>query len=63
MKFTKKIYLSVFSIFLILLSCTVSVSASQGTAYTYTISVDGNYIRTQEAYIPSAIYLKGITCC
>lgn len=58
MKFIKKVYLSVFSIFLILLSCTVSVSASQGTAYTYTISVDGNYIRTQEAYIPSAIYLK-----
>lgn len=36
----------------------LNAAASQGTTYTYTISVDGDYIRTQEAYIASAVYLR-----
>ena len=37
---------------------TAPASAARSTAYTYTISVDGEYIRTQDAYIPSRIYLN-----
>lgn len=36
----------------------IPASAARSTAYTYTISVDGEYIRTQDAYIPSRIYLN-----
>ena len=36
----------------------VPASAARSTAYTYTISVDGDYIRTQDAYIPSRTYLN-----
>ena len=36
----------------------ISASASQGTTYTYTISNNGDWIRTQEAYVPSMVYLK-----
>lgn len=35
------------------------VKARESTAYTYTISVDGEWIRTQDAYIPGQVYLKG----
>lgn len=35
-----------------------TVESAQSTAYTYTISVDGNWIRTQDAYIPSRLYFK-----
>lgn len=34
------------------------VSGAQSTAYTYTISVNGDWIRTQDAYIPSRIFMK-----
>ncbi len=36
----------------------VTASASQGTTYTYTISNNGEWIRTQEAYVPSMVYFK-----
>ena len=36
----------------------ISASASQGTTYTYTISNNGDWIRTQEAYVASMVYLK-----
>lgn len=35
------------------------LSAADGTTYTYTISVDGNWIRTQDAYLPGQVYLQG----
>lgn len=35
----------------------INAFASQGTTYTYTVSNNGDYIRTQEAYVPSAFYL------
>lgn len=35
------------------------IKAAEGTTYTYTISVDGEWIRTQDAYLPSQVYLKG----
>ena len=50
-------YLIVLICFLLLFPC-IAVGAAQSTAYTYTISVDGNWIRTQDAYISSRIYLK-----
>lgn len=34
------------------------VSAADGTTYTYTISVDGDYVRTQEAYLASTVYMQ-----
>ncbi len=52
----KKLLVAVLLV-LMLLPC-ISAGAAQSTAYTYTISVDGNWIRTQDAYIPSRIYLK-----
>ena len=33
-------------------------AASDGTTYTYTISVDGDYVRTQEAYLASTVYMQ-----
>jgi DNA-binding beta-propeller fold protein YncE len=35
------------------------VRASEGTTYTYTISLNGNWIRTQDAYLPGQVYLLG----
>ena len=32
--------------------------AAEGTTYTYTISVDDEFIRTQEAYLVSTVYLQ-----
>ena len=37
----------------------IPVQASEGTTYTYTISVDGKWIRTQDAYLPGQVYLQG----
>lgn len=39
---------------------TTMVSASESTTYTYTISVDGDWIRTQDAYMPGNIYLNDL---
>lgn len=52
----KKLLAAVLTV-LMMLPC-FTAGAAQSTAYTYTISVDGNWIRTQDAYIPSRIYLK-----
>lgn len=51
----KKIALFLFA-FCILCS---NAYAGENTTYTYTISVDGEWIRTQDAYMPGSIYLKG----
>ncbi|MDF2472674.1 MAG: hypothetical protein K0R21_456 [Anaerocolumna sp.] len=37
----------------------IPVQASEGTTFTYTISVDGEWIRTQDAYLPGQVYLQG----
>lgn len=36
-----------------------NVYAGENTTYSYTTSVDGKWIRTQDAYMPGGIYLKG----
>lgn len=36
----------------------IHTEASQGTTYTYTISVDGDWIRTQDAYLVSTVLMK-----
>lgn len=38
----------------------VSVSASENTTYTYTVSTDDKWIQTQDAYLPGNIYLKDL---
>ena len=34
-------------------------AAGENTTYTYTLSADDEWIRTQDAYLPGKIYLKG----
>lgn len=46
---------------LVLLLCLVfptDAFARSSTTYTYTVSVDGNWIRTQDAYIPGGVFLQ-----
>lgn len=38
----------------------MTVSASENTTYTYTISVNGDWIRTQDAYMPGNIYMRNL---
>ena len=38
--------------------CPISVGARSGTSYNYTISVNGEWIRTQDAYVPGAVILR-----
>jgi len=57
MKYIKRIVVSAL-LFLAVLYPN-QVQARESTAYTYTISVDGEWIRTQDAYIPGQVYLKG----
>ncbi len=38
----------------------VPVQARSSTTYNYTISVDGDWIRTQDAYVPGAVYLRNL---
>lgn len=38
----------------------LNVYASDNTTYTYTVSVDDEWVRTQDAYIPAAVYAKEI---
>lgn len=39
---------------------TFTVSASENTTYTYTISTSDKWIRTQDAYLPGNIYLREV---
>lgn len=54
----RNIFLFIILISVILSGKTNIVSASEGTTYTYTISVDGDYIRTQEAYLASTVICR-----
>ncbi|MGN0492158.1 MAG: YIP1 family protein [Acutalibacteraceae bacterium] len=38
----------------------LTVNAAESTTYTYTISLDGSWTRTQDAYRPGKIYLENI---
>lgn len=38
----------------------MTVSASENTTYTYTISVNNDWIRTQDAYMPGNIYMRNL---
>lgn len=53
----KKIF-AVFTVVILIFCSMLSVSASENTTYTYTISVNGDWIRTQDAYMPGRISLK-----
>lgn len=48
-----------FLLWISLMLGTLPVQASEGTNYTYTISVDGEWIRTQDAYLPGRVLLQG----
>ncbi len=51
--------LCVISAVLAVISGGFNVYASDNTTYTYTVSVDGEWVKTQDAYIPAAVYAKG----
>ena len=42
----------------LLLCMPMSVYAGESTTYTYTTSVDGSWIRTQDAYLPGGILFQ-----
>ncbi len=53
--------LAVLLAFCLLLVCgAMTVSASESTTYTYTISVNDSWIRTQDAYMPGNIYMRNL---
>ncbi|MBE6750252.1 MAG: hypothetical protein E7560_03725 [Ruminococcaceae bacterium] len=54
----KKILAIAFSLMVLMGVFAFSVSASENTTYTYTISVDDEWIRTQDAYMASEILFK-----
>ena len=54
----RNIFLFIILISVILSGKTNIFSATEGTTYTYTISVDRYYIRTQEAYLASTVYMQ-----
>lgn len=54
----KKLFAALLALALVLLTG-IPASALQNTTYTYTMSVNNDWIRTQDAYMPGSIYLKG----
>ncbi len=54
----KKIISAITLVAAILVSVNIQAYASENTTYTYTISVDGKWCRTQDAYMPGNIYMK-----
>lgn len=54
----KRILAIAFSLTVLLSVFSFTVSASENTTYTYTISVDDEWIRTQDAYMASEIIFK-----
>ncbi len=58
MKKNPRTFIVICLLVLICLPLTMEVQAAQGTTYTYTISVDGDWIRTQEAYLVSTVLMQ-----
>lgn len=56
----KKILTAMLLTVILCLTCSVGVFARSSTTYTYTVSVDGNWIRTQDAYVPGGIFLNEV---
>ena len=56
MKKSMKI-MAAFVLALVVLLSHMTAAASESTSYTYTVSVDGEWIRTQDAYMPGSILL------
>lgn len=54
----KKILVTILLTVLLCMTCSVGVFARSSTTYTYTVSVDGSWIRTQDAYVPGGILLN-----
>lgn len=51
-------FLTAIALVCMLVMGTLTASALDNTTYTYTVSVDDEWVRTQDAYIPAAIYAK-----
>lgn len=54
----KKI-IAALTLLLCIFTASIPVQASEGTTYSYTISVDGKWIRTQDAYLPASVLMQG----
>lgn len=50
----------VLAVLLLFICGATTVCASENTTYTYTISVNDSWIRTQDAYMPGNIYMKNL---
>lgn len=46
------------TLLLCVFTASIPVQASEGTTYSYTISVDGKWIRTQDAYLPASVLMQ-----
>lgn len=55
----KKLVLLLAVICVMIVGALPGLAAGENTTYTYTLSTDDEYIRTQDAYLPGKIYLKG----
>lgn len=55
----KKLILTLLALCLIFSCVGITVSAGESTTYTYTLSVDKDWIRTQDAYMSGQVYFKG----
>ena len=54
----RKVVVCLLALLLAALTAALPAAASEGTSYSYTISVDGNWIRTQDTYMPGAIMMR-----
>lgn len=54
----KKIIATILLIVTLCMTCQAGAYARSSTTYTYTVSVDGSWIRTQDAYVPGGIFLS-----
>ena len=58
MQMKKIIAFFITSALLVTFICRIPAGAVSSTAYNYTVSVDGKWIRTQDAYLPCGVLLK-----
>ena len=54
----KRLFILFIVVVMLIAAFTVPTSASQSTSYTYTLSVNGEWIRTQDAYMPAKLWFR-----
>lgn len=54
----RKILVTILLTAMLCITCSIGVLARNSTTYTYTVSADGSWIRTQDAYVPGGIFMS-----